>query len=593
MGALTPGTVLGGCRIDAVVGRGGMGIVYRARQLDLDRDVAVKVIAPELIEDPDSRTRFLTEARAASAVEHPNVIPVHGAGIAEGRAYLVMRYVAGDDLRTVVRRDGALAAIHQAGYVHRDVKPQNVMIDAGGHVYLSDFGLAKQAMATGGPTASEQWVGTLEYVAPEQIRGERVDARTDVYALGGVLYFMLTARVPFERETDHAKLWAHLMDEPPAPSTVRPGLPAALDAVVARALAKVPGQRQPSAGDLGRAARAAAAGQAAATVERTVASGDAAPAGASATTTPSPTRLTPAAAPRPLLRRRAVTLAAVIGALGAGVLAFWLLPDGDDRNPSAVSGTGPRATAQPAATPSVPTVGRTVAGVGFRPRAIAVAAGAVWVLSIHEPRITRLDARTGHRAGAQPYVGRGAVSIAADGDMVWVAKRATGAVLGLDPRSGDVLRRVDTSMPPARIAAGPSGLWVVARETEAGPATLLRYDRDGRRLLQQTEFADGIAAIALGGGAAWVALVQERRVVRVVAGESAQQSAWLTAPATELAFGAGRLWASVPDDDSVVRIHPGSRQVVTTRAGRRPAGLAVAGGRVFVASNTTHTVDVI
>jgi hypothetical protein len=148
-------------------------------------------------------------------------------------------------------------------------------------------------------------------------------------------------------------------------------------------------------------------------------------------------------------------------------------------------------------------------------------------------------------------------------------------------------------MPPARIAAGPSGLWVVARETEAGPATLLRYDRDGRRLLQQTEFADGIAAIALGGGAAWVALVQERRVVRVVAGESAQQSAWLTAPATELAFGAGRLWASVPDDDSVVRIHPGSRQVVTTRAGRRPAGLAVAGGRVFVASNTTHTVDVI
>ena len=160
MSALTPGVVLGGCRIVAVVGRGGMGIVYRARQLDLDRDVAVKVIAPELVEDAKSRNRFLTEARAASAVEHPNVIPVHGAGVTDGRAYLVMRYVDGDDLRTLVRRAGALTpagaaavvlhlgdaldAIHRAGYVHRDVKPQNMMLDADGHVYLSDFGLAKR-----------------------------------------------------------------------------------------------------------------------------------------------------------------------------------------------------------------------------------------------------------------------------------------------------------------------------------------------------------------------------------------------------------------------------------------------------------------
>ena len=138
------------------------------------------------------------------------MVPVHGAGIAEGRAYLVMRYVSGDDLRTLVRRDGAcsprqaaevaeqlgaaLDAIHRAGYVHRDVKPQNVMIGADGHVYLSDFGLAKEALATSGPTTSEHWVGTLDYVAPEQIRGERVGPRADVYALGGVLCFMLTGR---------------------------------------------------------------------------------------------------------------------------------------------------------------------------------------------------------------------------------------------------------------------------------------------------------------------------------------------------------------------------------------------------------------
>src|SRR5215207_6667239 len=252
MGVLDPGAMLGGCRIETVVGRGGMGVVYRVRQLNLDRDVAVKVIAPELVEDPHSRQRFLTEARAAGAIEHPNVVPVHGAGIADGRAYLVMRYIAGDDLRALVHRAGALTArqaadvalqlgdaldaIHRAGYVHRDVKPQNVMVDGVGHVYLSDFGLAKHALGSTGPTQSEHWVGTLDYIAPEQIRGERVDARADVYSLGGVLYFMLTGHVPFERDGDHAKMWAHLVDPPPRPSALRPELPAGLDAVVQRAL---------------------------------------------------------------------------------------------------------------------------------------------------------------------------------------------------------------------------------------------------------------------------------------------------------------------------------------------------------------------
>src|SRR5919108_5709084 len=294
MGELAPGMVLGGCRIDGIVGRGGMGVVYRAHQLDLDRDVALKVIAPELVEDPEIRERFLSEARAAGAVEHPNVIPVHGVGVAEGRAYLVMRYVAGSDLRTVVRADGPLAperaaaiamrlgdaldAIHRAGYVHRDVKPQNVMIDAAGHVYLSDFGLAKQTLASSGQTRSEQWVGTLDYVAPEQIRGERVDARADVYSLGGVLYFVVTGRVPFERASDQAKLWAHIADPPPRPTDARPQLPAELDAVVLRALAKNPDERYPSAGDLGRAARSAAGLPGDSAPERTVARGAAAPA---------------------------------------------------------------------------------------------------------------------------------------------------------------------------------------------------------------------------------------------------------------------------------------------------------------------------
>ena len=243
MPLLEPGALVAGYQIESVVGRGGMGVVYRARELDLDRVVALKVIAPELLEAPAIRARFLREARAAASIEHPNVIPVHAAGERDGVAYLVMRFVEGDDLRTLVRRDGppspgraaevvgdigeALDAIHRAGLVHRDVKPANVLVDRRGHVYVTDFGLAKQVLSQAGSTAtaSGQWVGTLDYIAPEQIRGGAVDARADVYALGGLLHFVLTGRVPFERDADEAKLWAQLSDPPPVPSEHRPELP--------------------------------------------------------------------------------------------------------------------------------------------------------------------------------------------------------------------------------------------------------------------------------------------------------------------------------------------------------------------------------
>ena len=234
---LAPGTIVAGYRIEALVGRGGMGVVYRALQLDLERVVALKVIAPELLDDEDVRARFLTEARAAASVDHPNVIPVHAAGEDDGVAYIAMRFVAGDDLRALVRYGGAfdpagaaalveqaaaaLDAIHRAGFVHRDVKPANLLVDRDNHVYLTDFGLAKAVITHSGGTRTGQWVGTLDYVAPEQIRGGRIDARADVYALGGVLHFALTGRVPFERAGDEAKLWAQLSAPPPVPSAVR------------------------------------------------------------------------------------------------------------------------------------------------------------------------------------------------------------------------------------------------------------------------------------------------------------------------------------------------------------------------------------
>jgi len=200
MPEFAPGDVFVGHRIEGLAGRGGMGVVYRARQLDLDRLVALKVIAPTLAEEPDFRARFVTESKAAAAIEHPNVLPVYSAGERDGVLYIVMRYVDGPDLRALVRATeglggeraahivaqvgAALDAAHAHGLVHRDVKPANVLIGADDHAYLTDFGLTKRVASTAALSRSEGWVGTLGYVAPEQIRGDRVDARTDVYALG-------------------------------------------------------------------------------------------------------------------------------------------------------------------------------------------------------------------------------------------------------------------------------------------------------------------------------------------------------------------------------------------------------------------------
>ena len=271
-----PGTILAGHRVEAMVGRGGMGVVYRARHCRLGRVAALKVIAPELAGDASVQRRFLEEAVAAAAFEHPNVVPVYDAGESHGIPYLAMHYVHGMDLCAMVGRLGpleparaaeivagvgaALDAMHRAGYVHRDVKPRNVLIAGGGHVYLTDFGLARRVASGSGATCAGHWAGTVDYAAPEQIRGGRTDARTDVYALGCLLHFALTGRPPFSRENLEARLWGHLHEPPPAPSALRPGLPPELDALVARALAKDPADRLPSAGDLGRAAQMAAAG---------------------------------------------------------------------------------------------------------------------------------------------------------------------------------------------------------------------------------------------------------------------------------------------------------------------------------------------
>src|ERR671911_2886129 len=266
------GRVVAGYRIEERIGRGGMGLVYRAEHINLRRGAAIKIIAPELAETSGFRERFNREARIAAALQHPNIVTVYDAGEEDGLLYLAMQYIEGSDLSTVLRNQGrlrpyraidvcrqvaaALDAAHAEGLIHRDVKPANVLIE-GRTAFLTDFGLTKRTDGTHTElTRAGDVVGRIHYVAPEQIEGRRVSARSDVYSLGCLLYHCLTGQVPFALETDVAVIYAHLSEQPPKLSELRPELPDGLDAVMAKALDKSPDRRFPSCGDMISAARA-------------------------------------------------------------------------------------------------------------------------------------------------------------------------------------------------------------------------------------------------------------------------------------------------------------------------------------------------
>jgi len=273
------GAVIGDYRLEERIGRGGMGVVFRATQLSLGRSVAVKLITPELADDPAYRERFKREARLAARIAHPNVVPVHQAEEHEGHLFIAMHYVPGSDLRSFLKERGrlepgeavriveqvaaALDAAHELGLVHRDVKPGNVLLSGkkGEHVYLTDFGLTKNISSTADITRTGAFVGTLDYIAPEQLRAARVDGRADVYALGCVLFQLLTGAVPFKRDSDPAKLYAHMSEPPPRASETDPTLPAGFDGVIQRSMAKSPDERYPTAGEMAAAARGVIAGE--------------------------------------------------------------------------------------------------------------------------------------------------------------------------------------------------------------------------------------------------------------------------------------------------------------------------------------------
>ena len=591
--ALDSGSRFAGYQIESLVGRGGMGVVYRATDLSLERPVALKLVAPELAEDELFRRRFLKEPRLAASLDHPNVVPIYEAGEHDGQLYLAMRFVAGSDMRTLLRREGglpaeraldilaqvasALDAAHRRGLVHRDVKPANVLVDEDDHAYLTDFGVTKQL--GGNTTETGQIVGTLDYVAPEQIRGEDVDARADGYALACVLYECLAGAPPFHRATEAETLWAHMQERPPP----LPGLPA-LDRVMVKALAKDPGDRYGSCGELIADARAVLAH--------------------------------PIVPPR-LLRRRHAILAAGVLVLAATAVAIVLASrDGGSaalRGPVLPSGDGLAA---------IRADGNGIAsftGADTAPSNIAVGEGSVWLLNTADERVSRVDPRTGEVIRSFEPRGR-PTDIAAGAGALWIGSGpgVTQRVSRVDPATGETTRTVRlpgggeensgnfdaglagiavgagavwainpdstvSRLDPASgrrvavirapndvdaIAAGDVGVWVIT-----GGNTISRIDPRTNRMRKAIELGSNrLFGIAVGGGAVW-ASSEEGLLWRVEPGQPpSERTIEVGAGVRHVAFSDGAVWVANWNDSTVSRVDPASNQV----AARVPVGAAQA-----------------
>ena len=274
--SIPAGSRIAGYRLVDQVCAGGMAVVFRAVDERLGRHVALKVLSAELAANGEFRERFIRESRAAAAVDDPHLIPVYGAGEADGVLFIAMRYVAGGDVRSLVRRDGplsparmaaivspvasALDGAHAAGLVHRDVKPANMLLDVRqgrpDHVYLGDFGISRQMLSAAGLTETGSFLGTADYCAPEQIRGLPVDGRADQYALACTVFELLTGQTPFRRDDAAAVIWAQMTEPPPSLTSRRAGLPPAVDGVLAKALAKRPEIRYATCREFAEALRA-------------------------------------------------------------------------------------------------------------------------------------------------------------------------------------------------------------------------------------------------------------------------------------------------------------------------------------------------
>jgi YVTN family beta-propeller protein len=577
------GSELLGYRIADVVGRGGMGIVYLAEDLRLKRRVALKFLSPQLAEDEGFRERLLAESELAASLDHPNIVPIYEAGEVDGRIFISMRYVEGNDLKAVLREGplspehalalvsqlaSALDAAHARGLVHRDVKPSNVLIapeaghEGADHVYLADFGLTKRLTDKHeAAPGQEQLMGTVEYVAPEQIRGDDVDGRADVYSLGCLLYECLGGGPPYPHASDAAILFAHLQEEPPT----LPGL----EQVLRTALAKSPNDRYQTCRELSDAARGALG------------------------------LAEPARARGP----RLVVLASSGLTAVAVVLAVLLTRGGGS---GLAAGTGRLVRIDPRTS----SVAKTIA-VGQDPTGVAVGAGGVWMTSLPDSSVWRIDPKTletkrtsisGTPVGIAVRSGLAfgqPVGTAVNRGVAFVA--GGGGVTMVDPSSGQqigVIKMGDATV----IAGGPGGIWAVA----AGSAYRIvdvsfGVGKADRKVpIPQASPADEAnmradeTGIAVGERGVWVL------------GDAADRRLWRIDPLTAriravislpfapggVAAGLGGVWVTAQLDDEVARIDLRTNRIVATiPVGRAPWGVAAGFGGVWVANTVDGTVS--
>ncbi len=575
------GSEVAGYRLEDLLGRGGMGAVYRAEDLRLGRKVALKLLAPELAENERFRERFLRESQLAASLDHPHIVPIYAAGEAAGQLYLAMRYVQGYDLKQLLAREGPLApgralglleqvadaldAAHERGLIHRDVKPGNILIaERAGreHCYLADFGLTKQTSSISGLTGTGELVGTVAYVSPEQIRGEAVDARADVYALGCVLYECLTGEQPFARESDVAMLWAHVNDSPPAVATELGG---EIDRVLVEALAKAPADRPQSCGELVASARAAL--------------------GLTAPAAPSVRRR------RSLrLRRPRGRLAALLGAVGAGLvaaaLAVFVL--GQDAAPIVIL---PNSVALIDAetgevTAQIP--------VGIRPGPVAVGGGSVWVGNLQDRTLTRIDERQREAVGTISLGNRTPTGLAVGRDAVWVAHGLRGQLSRVEPQFGEVTT-IDVAAtafgsPNGTVALGGGAVWVVF-----GDSTLARIDPAAFRKTGSTFAGAQPAGVVVGGDSVWVVNSGDATIHRFSPSTFEQGPLRTTNVGRRpsgIAYGESAIWVTNTADDLVTRIDPGTASsLLTIPVGDGPTSIAVGAGAVWVANTDAGTIS--
>jgi YVTN family beta-propeller protein len=581
------GAEVSGYRVDEMIGRGGMGEVYRAWDERLERNVALKILLPRLADDDAFRERLLRESRLAASLDHPNVVPVYDAGEADAHFFLAMRYVEGTDLRALLRREGALPAAraleiaaqvagaldaaHERGLVHRDVKPSNVLIDERGHCYLADFGLT-QLVASQGQALDQSLLGTLDYVAPEQIRGSDVDRRADVYSLGCLLFECLTGEVPFARPSEVATLYAHLEDEPPRPSEHNPALPEAIDAVIATAIAKDPDNRYASCGDLIEAASDALG------IHQPVTIRD----------------------PKALILT-ALGVAIAAAAVVAGVLLSQ--ENGHPRRPSTKPTLTPKVDSLQRIDPKTNKLLATIR-VGSRPSSVAVGEGAVWVTSQDDQTVSRIDPKT-NRLSMTSAAGADPTHVAAGEGGVWVSNENDGTLIRLDPRTLKIaytfLPSGDESRYCGPEAVGEGAVWALAKSPSGAGLTRISPDDNLTATVAVPPCASGVA---VGDGAVWLADIPSGfgcgcgsgaapAVTRV---DPMKLKAVATIPLAflpaDIAADGQGVWVVDRRDDSLVRIDPKTNRVVgRVRVGDAPFAVATDESSVWTANLDADTVS--